>query len=134
MNVFDMEHKTMTADFEVYIERLGRTIIIPKGFVFDGSTIPRPLQTLFGTPFDEINFISGLVHDYLYDAKCPISVDRQTADEIFYEMQVRNGRNKYKAWIMKMGIRIGGSKHFKAENKIFPATSPPAFVSRVVHT
>ncbi len=39
-------------------------ILIPKGFVFDGASVPRLLWPIF-SPFDLL-FVPGLIHDYAY--------------------------------------------------------------------
>lgn len=42
----------------------GETILIPKGFQFDGTSIPKPFRFLLSPT--GILFIPGIIHDYAY--------------------------------------------------------------------
>ena len=74
-----------------YTFRYNNTIyMIPKGFVWDGATIPRTLWTITGIdPFGWVNAAS-LIHDYIYiaEGKMPDGayISRKEADELFVKM------------------------------------------------
>ena len=57
--------------------------VIPKGFAFNGMTIPWFLRAFVGGEYRP-RLIEGVVlHDYLYTVK---KTTRKQADEIFYEL------------------------------------------------
>lgn len=43
----------------------GDRILVPRGYPFDGATIPRPARWLFGDPLDNENVRAAAVHDLL---------------------------------------------------------------------
>ena len=53
---------TITKDWKYKID--GNEYVIPKGFQFDGASIPKFLRTFF-SPVGVL-LIGGLVHDYMY--------------------------------------------------------------------
>jgi hypothetical protein len=99
--------------YETMIDREYATIFIPKGFIFDGASIPRFLWWLL-QPMG-ILLIPGLVHDYAYRYQKIILYNsikgtyhnlfrhkRDTWDEVFREISVRvNGCEviSYVAWL-----------------------------------
>lgn len=85
-------------------------IVVPAGFVFDGASVP-----FFGwlptyTPFHPDVMAPALIHDWLY---LNHQVDRQMADQIFYDLLILNGAGKLKAKLMYRDVRIGGGQHFE---------------------
>lgn len=61
---------------------------------------------------------SGVVHDWLYRTGF---LTRRYADQIFYDLIIREGYSAFKAWLMWSGVRAGGwvtwRKYRKGENK-----------------
>lgn len=51
-------------DYYLYVPWYNITLFIPKGFIFDGASIPRVLWPLLSPT--GILFIPGLIHDYGY--------------------------------------------------------------------
>ena len=73
----------------------GTEYVIPKGFTFDGASIPKFLRTFF-SPVGVL-LMGGLVHDYMYKyAACKpadkkgqlLLVDQKRADEIFRDINI----------------------------------------------
>ena len=58
-------------------------IVVRKGFVFDGASIPRFLWRIFGHPMEVPRVAAALAHDWLYASHI---VDRKTADAIYREI------------------------------------------------
>jgi len=56
-----------------YVLRDGTKIIIRKGFIFDGASIPRPLWAILSPT--GLLFVPGLIHDYAYKYNKLLSVD-----------------------------------------------------------
>ncbi len=82
-----------------YTLRDGTKIIIEKGFIFDGASIPRPLWMLLSPT--GLLFIPGLIHDYGYRHNKLLSSDKDGNindykngagkaywDKIFFEISI----------------------------------------------
>ena len=106
----------------------GKEYIIPKGFQFDGASIPKFLRTFF-SPVGVL-LIGGLVHDYMYKyTHCkPVSakgallvVDQKIADQIFRDINiVVNGfytMNYLAYWSLRIGGFVAWNGHRKRDKK-----------------
>ena len=106
----------------------GTEYVIPKGFTFDGASIPKFLRTFF-SPVGVL-LIGGLVHDYMYKyTHCkPVSakgallvVDQKRADQIFRDINiVVNGfytMNYLAYWSLRIGGFVAWNGHRKRDNK-----------------
>ena len=107
----------------------GTNYVIPKGFSFDGASIPKFLRTFF-SPVGVL-LIGGLVHDYMYKyAACKpadkkgqlLLVDQKRADEIFRDINIEvNGfyfMNYLAYWSLRLGGFVAWNGHRKRNNKI----------------
>ena len=103
--------------------------IIPKGFQFDGASIPKFLRTFF-SPVGVL-LIGGLVHDYMYKyTACKPStkkgslliVDQKKADQIFRDINIEvNGfyfMNYLAYWSLRIGGFVAWNGHRKRNAKI----------------
>ena len=106
----------------------GKEYIIPKGFQFDGASIPKFLRTFF-SPVGVL-LIGGLVHDYMYKyTHCkPTSakgallvVDQKRADQIFRDINIEvNGfytMNYLAYWSLRIGGFVAWNGHRKRDKK-----------------
>lgn len=63
-----------------FVDSRGHTWTAPKGFIFDGTTIPRALWTVFGDPFIGDYRRAAVIHDMHCTPHCPhcgmLAVDR----------------------------------------------------------
>jgi len=116
----------LTQDWKYNID--GKDYIIPKGFTFDGASIPKFLRTFF-SPVGVL-LIGGLVHDYMYKyTHCkPVSakgallvVDQKKADQIFRDINiVVNGfytMNYLAYWSLRIGGFVAWNGHRKRDKK-----------------
>ena len=116
----------LTQDWKYNID--GTDYVIPKGFTFDGASIPKFLRTFF-SPVGVL-LIGGLVHDYMYKhTHCkPVSaksallvVDQKKADQIFRDINiVVNGfytMNYLAYWSLRIGGFVAWNGHRKKDNK-----------------
>ena len=107
----------------------GTEYVIPKGFSFDGASIPKFLRTFF-SPVGVL-LIGGLVHDYMYKyAACKpadkkgqlLLVDQKRSDEIFRDINIEvNGfyfMNYLAYWSLRLGGFVAWNKHRKVNAKI----------------
>src|SRR5210317_1280830 len=107
----------------------GAEYVIPKGFQFDGASIPKFLRTFF-SPVGVL-LMGGLVHDYMYKyTACKPStakgslliVDQKKADEIFRDINIIvNGfysMNYLAYWSLRIGGFVAWNGHRKRDAKI----------------
>lgn len=81
-------------------------IKIPKGFKFNGATVPKWLNLLipkFGYKYDR----SVCLHDYLYFGK---KLSRKDSDKIFYKAMRAEKVNRNLAFIIYLAVRVFGRK------------------------
>jgi hypothetical protein len=102
-------------------------IQIPRGFVYDGASVPRVLWSVTGLRPDGLIRAAALVHDYFYrwDGVVPfgsyqvmlldgrwVSVDtpmtRSNADKLFKRMMADAGISPHLVWMAWSGVRMGG--------------------------
>jgi hypothetical protein len=116
----------LTQDWKYNLD--GNDYVIPKGFTFDGASIPKFLRTFF-SPVGVL-LIGGLVHDYMYKyTHCkPVSakgallvVDQKKADQIFRDINiVVNGfytMNYLAYWSLRIGGFVAWNGHRKRDKK-----------------
>ena len=89
----------------------GIDIIVPKGFVYDGASIPSLLTNIlprFGYKYDR----ASCLHDWLYAATNTHNYNRKMCDKIFYEAMLDDKVNKNLAKLMYYAVRVFGSKYY----------------------
>ena len=117
----------LTQDWKYNLD--GTDYVIPKGFTFDGASIPKFLRTFF-SPVGVL-LIGGLVHDYMYKyTHCkPVSakgallvVDQKKADQIFRDINIEvNGfyfMNYLAYWSLRLGGFVAWNGHRKRNAKL----------------
>lgn len=88
-------------------------IFIPKGFRFDGASIPYPLWGIFGKPNEKYYLLPSCIHDYVYNTKnCPIN--RKKADDMFYELLIKEGNSTVKSFLMWSAVRVFGRLYWRS--------------------
>jgi hypothetical protein len=125
--LFGVRHWEIVKDFEY--ELRGETYVIPKGFQFDGASIPKFLHT-FLSPVGVL-LIGGLVHDYAYKYQTLLKknkkdtmgvINQKKADEIFRDVNIEiNGfflMNVLAYWSLRLGGFAAWNKHRKVGAKI----------------
>ena len=93
----------------------GTEYVIPKGFTFDGASIPKFLRTFF-SPVGVL-LIGGLVHDYMYKySACKpadkkgqlLLVDQKKADQIFRDINIEVNGFYFMNYLAYWSLRLGG--------------------------
>lgn len=92
----------------------GTTITVPKEFLFDLSSIPRPLWWLIA-PF-ELSISAPLLHDFLYQngGNAPHAIDpdnsytRAATDALFKKME-KEGVSGWRRTAAFLAVRVFGS-------------------------
>jgi hypothetical protein len=95
-------------DFSVLVNR--NIYHVPKDFVTDLASIPRPLWSLF-PPHDSQTIGAAILHDYLY--RFNVGVTRKQADEIFYNALLYGQAGKYTALKFYAAVRLFGWLHYQ---------------------
>ena len=120
-------HWEISKDF-VY-DLNGEKYVIPKGFKFDGASIPKFLHP-FLSPVGVL-LIGGLVHDYAYKYQTLLKhgkketlgvISQKRADEIFRDINIEiNGfylMNYLAYWSLRIGGFVAWNGHRKRNAKI----------------
>jgi len=97
----------ITEDY--YYIHEGIQLFIPKGFKWDGASIPKILWPILGGPFGRYSF-AAMVHDFLYASR---EVPREVADQIFYDLMLAHGVSKFKSKIMYKAVSMFGRKAYE---------------------
>jgi len=124
--VFGTRHWEIVKDFHYTIN--GRNFVIPKGFKFDGASVPKFLAQ-FLSPVGVL-LIGGLIHDYGYKYETLMLKDKKTIgirsqqwmDKTFRDINIEvNGfyfLNYLAYWALRIGGWVAWNKHRKVNAKI----------------
>lgn len=77
---------------------------IPKGYCYDGASIPRFFWIIIGANSDNKFLIPALIHDVLCEHHEYINNDRSFSTEIFNVLLACSGVNKFKRFLMKNSV------------------------------
>ena len=101
------------------------TIIIPRGYRFDGASVPRGFWWFIPRLDDRI--LAVLLHDYLYwsdygrdemgDAKAKMFIDKEFL--LWMNVQLGDTLNKIKNYTAYYSVKLFGWKIFKRRNTEF---------------
>lgn len=92
----------------VYHKKNDRTheFSIPKGYCFDGASIPRFFWRIIGAPTDNSFLIASMIHDMTCINPEYIMCDRQLSTEVFNALLESSKVNKVKRFLMKHSVNI----------------------------
>ena len=119
MWLLGVRHWEIAKDIVYEIE--GEKFVIPKGFKFDGASIPKFLHT-FLSPVGVL-LIGGLVHDYAYKYQTLLKhnkkdtmgvITQKRADQIFRDINIEINGFFLMNYLAYYSLRLGG---FMAWNK-----------------
>ena len=118
----DKEEKILLEDF-TWIDPIWGEIVVPRGFVFDGASIPSRLWSVVELhPYSSKVVDAAVVHDYLY---CSQKLDREQSDDVFRRILLYEDRlPRVTVQVLYRVIRIFGGSHFETGERrkkyIFP--------------
>lgn len=98
---------------EMEIKVDGSLIKIPRGFITDLASIPKPLWPILAPQYSGFVY-PAILHDFFY--RCPNNVTRKYADDVFYYALKAEGVSTYTALKMWAGVRTFGGAHFADQN------------------
>ncbi len=77
---------------------------IPKGYTWDGATIPRIFWRLIGAKTDSRFLIPSLIHDYMCENHSCVENDRYFSTCVFERLLYVSGVSCFKRWLMKHSV------------------------------
>ena len=89
------------------------TINVPKGFLYDGASVPWLVTRLVprkGGLYDR----AACLHDWLYGTHI---LPRKEADRLFYKAMLSDNVPKWKAYMIYRAVRIGGSSSYNGKTE-----------------
>lgn len=76
------------------------TFTIPKGYCYDGASIPRVFWRLIGSNTDNSFLIPSMIHDVLCENHSYVNNDRYFADKVFERLLYVSGVPAFNRWLM----------------------------------
>lgn len=104
---FNEPRKVITTENFAFVDSTNFEWFVPEGTVIDGSSIPRFLWPVIGSPFVGLHRLASIPHDLFCVTK---SRPHKDVHRMYYEACLTNGVNKAKASILYHGIKLGGPK------------------------
>ena len=109
---FDGNHWLLTEELEYDVYNTGIIVPVPRGFVTDFTSVPRPFWSLL--PRWGKYGPSAVVHDFLYwDQRC----SRAQADRIMVLAMQESGVGPFRTTLIHTAIRLGGSFAWRSNRK-----------------
>ena len=79
---------------------------IPKGYCYDGASIPRLFWRIIGPNTDNKFLVSALIHDVLCENHGYVNNDRSFSSEVFNALLEASGVFGFKRFLMKNSVDI----------------------------
>jgi len=123
MWLFGVRHWEIARDFEYELN--GVSYVIPKGFQFDGASVPKFLAT-FLSPVGVL-LIGGLIHDYAYKYACLkptnkkeplLLLNQKKADQIFRDINIEINGFYFLNYLAYWALRLGGFVAWNGHRKV----------------
>ena len=90
---------------DVWVDQQHVQMKIPKGFCWDGASVPRILQNIF--PKWGRYAVASLAHDWLYENRLGT---RKQADRVFLHLMSEAGVNWVGRHLMYLAVRLFGRR------------------------
>ncbi|MHC4643962.1 MAG: DUF1353 domain-containing protein [Planctomycetota bacterium] len=91
--------------------KVGKALfIVPRGFVFDGASIPKMFHSILTTPYDPNVLRAACIHDYLYRVH---EIGKKASDRAFRAVLRLDGVDETQAMLMYTAVRYGGHSAYK---------------------
>ena len=104
----------LVEDFYYQDDEFNVNLIIKKGFIYDGASIPRMFWRLIGGKFQPKFQRGATIHDKLYNKNI---FDRKKCDQIFRKILIEDGCSKALANTMYSALRVGGGIAYRKHGK-----------------
>lgn len=90
-------------------------IVVPRGYMSDWSSIPRPLWFIFPPNYSEARY-GAVVHDYIY-SHLYWYYSKAFADKVLYALMEEQGASYFSKKAFYTAVRIGGRGGWNKRNK-----------------
>lgn len=90
-----------------FIDGVDKRWPVPKGMRTDGASIPRPLWSIVGGPFEGAYRSAAIVHDWYCDVR---TEPWRAVHRMFYEAMLATGTNAHHAKLLYLGVRLAGPR------------------------
>lgn len=87
----------------IFLSAKRGVIAVPRGFLTDLASVPRWPVVFFSV--GGMGHAAAVLHDYLYFSG---GLTRREADDVFFEALTASGVNRARAWVLWLGVRMGG--------------------------
>ena len=78
--------------------------VIPKGYCYDGASIPRAFWRVIGPSTDNRFLVPALIHDYICEHHNCVSADRSFSTNVFNALLKSSDVNAFKRFCMKNSV------------------------------
>lgn len=116
-HIDDGKRARLLSDYHFGIN--GMDYVIKRGFEWDGASIPWILRWKYGSPFDFVHLVGGLIHDAIYaneiyysSSLSPADFVKTVADCIYYTIIRRFGATILRAFKEWAAVMIFGWSHW----------------------
>jgi hypothetical protein len=94
----------------IYIDSKGKRWTVPAGTVVNGASIPKPVWSLLGGPWDGEYRNAAVLHDFMCENLIESS---DFTHRLFFEAMLSSGVPKWAAKTMYFAVKKGGPKWIK---------------------
>lgn len=100
----------LLADFSYQSDVANKTITVPVGFITDFASVPRiPVAYMLA---GDTAHKAAVIHDWLYTSH---ELPREVADLVLQEAAIVGGSPAWRAKLIYVGVRVGGSGSYDAD-------------------
>lgn len=101
INKYPFENKGhLNVELHDYKKNVKHYFCIPRGYCWDGATIPRLFWRLIGSKTDSKFLIPSMVHDVLCEHHEYVNNDRYFCDRVFERLLYVSGVPAFNRWLM----------------------------------
>lgn len=94
----------------VFVAANGKKYSVPRGYWYDGATIPPILWQITYSPFDPIVLPAAAAHDFLFTSKI---LSREAANETLEKLLLENNASTIKTRIIKKGVDMFSASYWE---------------------
>ena len=87
-------------------KNVGYSFVIPKGYCFDGASVPRFFWRIIGSNTDNKFLVAAMVHDYMCENHLCVANDRKFSTLVFEALLKVSEVGKFKRFLMKNSVNV----------------------------
>ena len=96
--------KELNVELKDYKKEKIYRFMVPKGYCYDGASIPRFFWRFIGSNTDNRFLIAALIHDYLCENHSCIDGDCNFSTAVFNALLEASGVNSFQRFLMKKSV------------------------------